>query len=84
MDSRIIHIRDRPGRRLLPLDLPAHVFSVHSGTKNGTTQVLTDLTRREKLMLVPLVILTILIGILPGLLFDLSGPTVEAWLERLK
>jgi NADH-quinone oxidoreductase subunit M len=52
--------------------------------KNATVQVLTDLTRREKLMLVPLVILTILIGILPGLLFDLSGPTVEAWLERLK
>lgn len=52
--------------------------------KNANTQVLTDLTRREKLMLVPLVILTILIGILPGLLFDLSGPTIEGWLERLK
>ncbi|GGM74526.1 oxidoreductase [Dyadobacter beijingensis] len=52
--------------------------------KNATTQVLTDLTRREKFMLVPLVILTILVGILPGLLFDLSGATIEVWLEGLK
>jgi NADH-quinone oxidoreductase subunit M len=52
--------------------------------KNGNTHVLTDLTRRETVMLIPLVILTILIGILPGLLFDMSGPTVSAWLETLK
>lgn len=52
--------------------------------KNATTQVLSDLSRRETLMLVPLMILTILIGILPGLLFDISGPAIEAWFERLK
>lgn len=52
--------------------------------KNGTTHILTDLTRRETVMLIPLVFLTILIGILPGILFDMSGPTVSAWLETLK
>ncbi|MCE6988592.1 NuoM family protein [Dyadobacter sp. CY323] len=52
--------------------------------KNGPTHILTDLTVREKGMLFPLVLLTILLGILPGLLFDISGPTVQAWVDGLK
>jgi NADH-quinone oxidoreductase subunit M len=52
--------------------------------KNGDSHVLTDLTRREAAMLIPLAFLAILLGILPGILFDMTGPTVEAWLEGLK
>ena len=44
---------------------------------------LTDLTARETWLLVPLAILTILLGILPGVLFDITGPTVQAWFERM-
>jgi NADH-quinone oxidoreductase subunit M len=51
--------------------------------QNGNTSVLTDLTAREKGLLLPLVLLTILIGILPGILFDMTGPTIEAWLKTV-
>jgi NADH-quinone oxidoreductase subunit M len=46
--------------------------------------VLSDLTTRETALLVPLAIISILLGILPGLLFDITGPTVSAWIEGLK
>lgn len=52
--------------------------------KTKNSHVLTDLTARETGLLVPLVFLTILLGILPGILFDMTGPTVQAWLEGLK
>ncbi|NIJ55475.1 complex I subunit 4 family protein [Dyadobacter arcticus] len=52
--------------------------------RNKDLQVLNDLTLREKGMLLPLVFLTILLGILPGVLFNITGPTVKAWLEGLK
>ncbi|HEV7351339.1 NADH-quinone oxidoreductase subunit M [Telluribacter sp.] len=45
--------------------------------------LLSDLTKREIGLLLPLALLAFLLGILPGLLFDISGPTVEAWLENL-
>ncbi|WP_439557189.1 complex I subunit 4 family protein [Dyadobacter sp.] len=51
--------------------------------QNGNNSVLTDLTAREKGLLLPLVVLTILIGILPGIVFDMTGPTIEAWLETV-
>lgn len=43
--------------------------------------VITDLTRRETALLVPLAIISLLLGILPGVLFDITGPSVEAWLK---
>lgn len=46
--------------------------------------VLSDLTIREKSLLIPLAILALVLGILPGLLFDITGPTVEAWIEGLR
>lgn len=52
--------------------------------KNGSLHVLSDLTKRETAMLIPLVVLTILLGLLPGILFDMTGPTVEAWLDGLR
>ena len=48
------------------------------------SNTLTDLTARETWLLVPLAILTLLLGILPGLLFDITGPTVQAWIEGLR
>jgi len=56
----------------------------NDNASHNTTHVLTDLTAREMGMLVPLAILTLLLGILPGILFDMTGPTVSAWLEGLK
>jgi NADH-quinone oxidoreductase subunit M len=43
-----------------------------------------DLTAREKLMLVPLVILAIVFGLFPSLLFDLSSATVSGFLGRFR
>lgn len=56
----------------------------NDNASHATTHVLTDLTAREMGMLIPLAILTLLLGILPGVLFDMTGPTVVAWLEGLK
>ncbi|QRR02457.1 complex I subunit 4 family protein [Dyadobacter sandarakinus] len=52
--------------------------------RNETSHVLTDLTLREKALLVPLAVITVLIGILPGILFNMTGPAVQAWLEGLR
>ncbi|MDQ6482465.1 NADH-quinone oxidoreductase subunit M [Dyadobacter sp. LHD-138] len=52
--------------------------------KKDSAIVLEDLTARETGLLLPLAILSILLGILPGLLFNITGPTVQAWLERLQ
>ena len=49
--------------------------------KYGTT--LEDLTKREYILLVPLAILAILLGVLPGIIFNMTGTTVSALLERL-
>ncbi|WP_149241880.1 NADH-quinone oxidoreductase subunit M [Dyadobacter sp. 32] len=44
---------------------------------------LADLTKRELGMLVPLAVLAILLGILPGIVFNITGPAVQAWLENV-
>jgi NADH-quinone oxidoreductase subunit M len=51
---------------------------------NTEASLLTDLTKREIGLLLPLAILSILLGILPGILFNITGPTVQAWIERLQ
>ncbi len=56
----------------------------NQNTEHHTTSTLTDLTLREKGLLIPLAILALLLGILPGLLFDITGPTVESWIEGLR
>jgi NADH-quinone oxidoreductase subunit M len=52
--------------------------------KKGDFSVLSDLTLREKGMLLPLAILAFLLGIFPGVLFELSEATVQFWLKSLK
>ncbi len=51
-------------------------------TRHDATSSLTDLTRREKLMLIPLAVSTLVLGLFPNLIFNLTGATVGQWLER--
>ena len=51
-------------------------------TRYDATVILTDLTRREKLLLIPLALLTLLLGLFPNLIFNLTGATIGHWLER--
>lgn len=44
--------------------------------------LLTDLTIREKLLLYPLAALTLLLGLFPNLIFNLSDVTVAQWLQK--
>ncbi|KAA9346815.1 NADH-quinone oxidoreductase subunit M [Larkinella humicola] len=46
------------------------------------TGQLTDLTARERLMLIPLAVLALLLGLFPNLLFNLSNATVAQWIQR--
>ncbi|MEL7100778.1 MAG: NADH-quinone oxidoreductase subunit M [Pseudomonadota bacterium] len=43
---------------------------------------ITDMTRREKLIFAPLVAMTLLLGVYPALILDITGPTVAALVEN--
>ena len=43
---------------------------------------ITDMTRREKAIFAPLVVMTILLGIYPALILDIIGPTAAALVEN--
>jgi NADH-quinone oxidoreductase subunit M len=45
---------------------------------------ITDMDRRERLMMTPLVIMTLLLGIYPALVLDLIGPSVTALVEHVQ
>jgi NADH-quinone oxidoreductase subunit M len=49
--------------------------------KNEFNKQLTDLNRREIIMLVPLIIATLVFGIFPGLLFNSIAPSVSNFVE---
>ncbi len=53
-----------------------------SETGAGLTSTLTDLTAREKLMLIPLGVLALILGLFPNLIFDLTNTTVAQWLVK--
>jgi NADH-quinone oxidoreductase subunit M len=44
---------------------------------------IVDMNLREKLMITPLVVMTLLLGIYPALILDLIGPSVSALLEQV-
>jgi len=44
---------------------------------------ISDMDVREKLLMAPLIIMTILLGIYPALILDLIGPSVNALLEQV-
>ena len=45
-------------------------------------RAITDLTRQEKLIFAPLIIMTILLGIYPALVLDMTGPSVQVLVEN--
>jgi len=45
-------------------------------------RAITDLTSQEKLIFAPLIIMTILLGIYPALVLDMTGPSVQALVEN--
>jgi len=44
---------------------------------------ISDMDMREKLLMAPLIVMTILLGIYPALVLDLIGPSVNALLEQV-
>jgi NADH-quinone oxidoreductase subunit M len=42
---------------------------------------ITDMTRRERAIFAPLVVMTILLGVYPSLVTDIIGPSVEALIQ---
>lgn len=58
-------------------------FWYKNGTSGQNSPELADLTKRELGMLLPLAIAAILLGILPGIVFNITGPAVQAWLEKV-
>ncbi|TAE39727.1 MAG: NADH-quinone oxidoreductase subunit M [Runella slithyformis] len=51
-------------------------------TKNANdAPLLTDLTLREKIMLLPLTALTLLLGLFPNLVFNLTNQAVTLWMK---
>lgn len=46
-------------------------------------KTITDMDTREYMMIVPLVIMTILLGVYPALVLDIIGPSVDALLENV-
>jgi len=46
-------------------------------------KTITDMDMRERLMMAPLIIMTILLGVYPALVLDIIGPSVNALLENV-
>ncbi len=51
-------------------------------SRHDLTTTFHDLTLRERWLLLPLGLLSLILGLFPNLIFSLTGPTVAAWLER--
>ena len=51
-------------------------------SRHEATTVLTDLTLREKALLIPLGAMALGLGLFPNLIFNLSGATVAQWLVK--
>jgi len=51
-------------------------------SQSGLSSVLTDLTAREKLMLIPLGAMALILGLFPNLVFNLTNATVSQWLVK--
>lgn len=51
-------------------------------SRTGITSVLTDLTIREKILLIPLGVMALGLGLFPNLIFNLTSATVGQWLMK--
>ena len=45
-------------------------------------KTITDMTTRERFIFVPLVVMTLLLGVYPALVLDIIGPSVSALVEN--
>jgi len=45
-------------------------------------KAITDMTRRERAIFAPLVVMTLLLGVYPSLVTDIIGPSVEALIQN--
>ena len=45
-------------------------------------KTINDMTRRERLLFAPLVVMTLLLGVYPSLVLDITGPSVTALIEQ--
>ena len=57
-------------------------WSRHEGASPSGAPSLTDLTTREKLLLIPLGALALALGLFPNLIFNLTGATVAQWVVK--
>lgn len=57
-------------------------WSRHEATTPTDTPSLTDLTTREKLLLIPLGGIALALGLFPNLIFNLTGATVAQWIVK--
>ncbi|MBT4470201.1 MAG: NADH-quinone oxidoreductase subunit M, partial [Rhodobacterales bacterium] len=56
---------------------------VFGGLVKESLKGISDMDVREKLLMAPLIIMTILLGIYPALILDLIGPSINALLEQV-
>ncbi len=49
--------------------------------ENSNLQSILDLTPREKFILIPMVVLTIALGVFPQIVFDITGASVAHLVE---
>jgi NADH-quinone oxidoreductase subunit M len=47
-------------------------------------RTITDMTKRERAIFAPLVVMTILLGVYPRLVTDITGPSVEALISNVE
>jgi NADH-quinone oxidoreductase subunit M len=57
-------------------------WSRHEVAPSTSTSALTDLTTREKLLLIPLGIMSLALGLFQNLIFNLTGTTVAQWMMK--
>ncbi|HLL97020.1 MAG TPA: NADH-quinone oxidoreductase subunit M [Spirosoma sp.] len=57
-------------------------WSRHEVALSTDTSVLTDLTTREKLLLIPLGMLSLALGLFPNLIFNLTSASVAQWMMK--
>jgi len=55
----------------------------HGPLETDANRETTDLTRRELVVMAPLIALIVIIGLVPGPLFDLVGPSVDRVLAEV-
>ncbi len=57
-------------------------WSRHETTTTDAHHILTDLTTREQLLLIPLALLSLVLGLYPNLIFNVTNSTVGQWILR--